>query len=496
MLRRIVFMTLGALEFLAAIVLLAFAWQIPGPAEVHDGVGRVERVTEQTSAQVKRLRQNLHTIREQRPRLRELAVNLQTQMKLATDNLKGQRIDYDTVHTIEGALGDVARGLDGFSDTLDAKGVRKVGDGLNDVADLLDKQIAPAADRAADQLDQSTESLRVDAQQLSQLLRDAPLDLKAAREIHEGLGRFSEGLDHLNARLEPSRLDALRDGFKGMQEALSTGADQVEKMSDYSYPAIRMAGLKPNVEQKPFWPEGKKIADGMRRGARGAAAANEELDALGQDLPKLRDSLTESRKVAEATRDALGTALKQQDKVEALMKNIPEHAARLAEQLPQLGSDLSKVLRETKRLKEVAGLLREAQKGVDAAVVHWPELRKTLGQSAQLLRATQQQLQNALAHRDDYDKAMNQTVLLARTFSAALPLMTEQLESQLEEQEESLRNLGDSIDQTNAVLPEWDRTASHVLQTTRLLLCLMGAIFGLHGAYLTASAWVRRWAVA
>ena len=89
-------------------------------------------------------------------------------MKLATDNLKGQRIDYDTVHTIEGALGDVARGLDGVSDTLDATGVRKVGDGLNDAADLLDKKIAPAADRAADQLDLSTDSLRTDAQRLSQ----------------------------------------------------------------------------------------------------------------------------------------------------------------------------------------------------------------------------------------------------------------------------------------------------------------------------------------
>ena len=175
-------------------------------------------------------------------------------------------------------------------------------------------------------------------------------------------------------------------------------------MSGYTYPSIRMSGLKPNVQQQPLWPDGKKIADGMPRRHRGAAAANDQLDALSQDLPKLRESLDESRKVADATRDALGTALKQQDKVEALMKNIPDHAARLAEQLPQLGSDLVEgAAARRNALKEVAGLLlREAQKGVDAAVIHWPELRKTLSQSAQLLRATQQQLQNALANRDDY----------------------------------------------------------------------------------------------
>jgi chromosome segregation ATPase len=491
-LRRIVFLTLGLLEFLAAVVLFVFAWDMPGAAEVHDGVARVQRVTEQTSTQVSRLREELHTLRDQRPRLRELADNLQTQMRLATDNLRDQRIDYDTVHTVEGALGDVAKGLDGLSDTLNPDGVRQVGGGLKDTADLLDEKIAPAADRAADQLDQSTEALRTDAEQLSQVLRDAPLDLKAAREIHDGLARFGEGLDRLNTRLDAGRLDALRDGFKGMEEALSTGADQVERLSGYSYPSVRLAGLKPVVEPQPFWPEGKKIADGLRRAASGASAAQEEVNALGEDLPKLRESLNESRKVADATRDALGTALKQQDKIDALLKNAPEHAARLAERLPKLGADLSKVLRETKRLKDVAGVLREAQKGLDEAAAHWPELRNTLAQSAKLLRATQAQLRNALAHRDEYEKAMNQTVVLARTFSSALPLMTEQLEDQLREQEDSLQNLGDSIDQTAAVLPEWDRTAARVLETTRLFLCLMGAIFGLHGAYLTAGAWARR----
>ena len=491
MLRRIVFLTLGLLECSAAVVLFVFAGETPGAAEVHDGVGRVEHVARQTSDQVSRLREELHTVREQQPKLRELSDNLKTQMDLAAANLKHQRIDYDTVHTVAGALGDVAEGLDGLSDTLNADGVRQAGDGLGDTADFLDKKVAPAADQAADQLDRSTEELRADAKQLSQLLRDAPLDLKAAREVHDGLGRFSEGLDRLNDGLDPSRLDALHDGFQGMQDALTTGADDVERLSGYSYPSVRMSGLKPSVTQQPFWPDGKKIADGMRRAAHGASAAQDELDSLRRDLPKLRESLNESRKVADATRDALGTALNQQGKVEALLKNVPEHAARLADDLPRLGADLSKVLRETKHLKDVAALLREAQKGVDAAVTRWPELRKTLRQSATLLRTTQAQLKNALAHRAEYEQAMDQTVVLARTFSAALPLMTEELEDQLREQEESLQNLGDSIDQTSAVLPEWDRTASRVLETTRLLLCLMGAIFTLHGAYLTVTSWGR-----
>jgi uncharacterized phage infection (PIP) family protein YhgE len=490
--RRIVFATLGLLEGLAAVVLFIFAWQLPGAAEVHDGVSHVRRVTEQTSGQVARLRMELQLLRAGRPKLRELADGLKTQMDLATARLRDQQIDYGTVRTVESALGDVANGLDGLSDALNPDGVRQVGDGLKSAADLLDEKIAPAADRAADQLDQSAEALRIDAQQLGQLLRTVPLDLKAARAIHDGLSRFSEGLDRLSDRIDPARLASLRDGFKGMEEALSTGADDVERLSDYTYPSVRFVGWKPLVEQKQFWPEGRTIADGMRRASKGASTAGEELDALGGDLPKLHDSLNESRKVAETTRDALGQVLDHQDAVEALLKDVPQQAARLAEALPGLATDLSKVLRETKRLKDTAAVLREAQKAVDAAAARWPELRKTLGQSARLLRVTQEQLQNALAHRDDYEKAMNQTVYLADTFSSVLPQMTDGLEEQLQAQEKSLQDLGDSIDQTSAVLPEWDRSASRVLETTRLLLCLGGAIFGLHGAYLAAGAWGRR----
>ena len=190
-------------------------------------------------------------------------------MTLATDGLKDQRIDYDTVHTVEGALGDVANGLDGLSDTLDPKGIGQLGEGMKATADFLEDKLAPAADHAADQLDQSTEGLRTDAQQLSKLLRDAPLDLKAVRAIHDSLGRFDDGLDRLNTRLDPARLAALKDGFKGMEDALNTGADDVDRLSGYSYPSVRLSGLKPTVDEQPFWPDGKKIADGMRRARAG-----------------------------------------------------------------------------------------------------------------------------------------------------------------------------------------------------------------------------------
>jgi chromosome segregation ATPase len=486
--RRSLFQVLGVLESLVALVLLAFAWQLPGPAEVHDRVGRVERVSRQTGRQVEQLRQRLEALRERRPQMQALALRLQAQMRLVNDNLTSQQIDYATVRTVSDALGDVARGLDGLSDTLDPQGIGQLGAGLKATADYLDRQVAPAAAKAAGQLDQTAADVRGDALRLSALLRQAPPDLKAAREIHDGLARFSDGLERMDRILKLQQLGAMREGFKGLESSLTTGAEQVERLAGYTYPVVSFDGLRPVVDQKQFWPEGDRIAEGMRKAAKGVAAAAKEADGLAADLPKLREALGQSRRVAAATREALGTALKQQEKIEPLLKDAPQHAARLAEQLPQLSADLGKILRDTARLKDVAALLRQAQKGMDAAAARWPELRQNLGRSTVLLRATRAQLESALAHREEYEAALRQTHLLSKTFTAALPLLTEELEEELHQQEQSLADLGTSIDEVSAVLPACGQGASRILQMTRLLLGLVAAIFALHGGHLVLSS--------
>ncbi len=482
--RRIVFLTLGVLESIVALVLFYFAHELPGSVEVQDGVGRAERMSQQTLTQVQRLRKQLVSLRERRPQLQELAIRLQLQMRQVTDNLKDQTIDYDTVRMVGDSLGEAATGLESLSTTLDPKAVSKIGEGFNAAASFLDEHLARAAEEMADRLDRSTEDLHLDAKRLAALLREAPLDLKTAREVHDALEKFCDGLDRINTPLKKERIAVMREGFKGLEDSLTVGAEQVERLAGYTYPVMTLNGLRVTVEQRQFWPEGERIAEGMRKAARGTTAAGKELDALVADLPKIQASLEESRKVARKTRDALATALKQQAQVEPLLKDIPAHAARLAEELPQLSAGLSKTLRDTSRLKELADLLRQAQKGIEATVERWPELQKNLGRSAALLRLTQTQMRHALEHRTEYEASMQQTLTLARTFSAALPLLTEQLDGELRDQEQSLSNLESSIGEVGVVLPCYGQTASRILATARLLLVLVGVIFALHGSYL------------
>jgi uncharacterized phage infection (PIP) family protein YhgE len=487
--RRAWFVGLGVLELAVAAVLLSFGWQLPGTAEVDQSFRSVEHVTERTGHQVRLLRDQVHDLRQ--PEMDQVAGRLQTQMRKVTRTLRAQSIDFETVRTMHDSLGDVAVGLNSLADTLDPESVGKLGDGLGSTADYLEK-VAPAAARAADRLEASTESLRVDAAALASLLRSAPLDLSAAREIHDGLARFSNGLDKMNAALKLQKFDTMRDGVKGLESALNRGADQVDHLAGYTYPVITMNGLKPTVNQKQFWPEGGRIAEDLRKASDGVSAAGKEMDGLASELPKLRESLEESRKVADRSREALANALKQQDKVEPLLKKVPEQAAALAEELPKLGADLARVLRDTEKLKDLAVSLRQAQKGIDGAVTRWPELRKTLSRSASLLKAAQRQLGNVVEHRREYEQALDETVSLTEEFADRLPQFTHHLDGQLRDQEQSFDDLGRSIDEVSAALPAYALTASRLVQATRLLLWLVAGIVGLHGAYLIISTRMTR----
>jgi len=486
--RRLIFLILGALELLSAGVLVYFVALVPGGREVEELAGRAERLTRQTGTQVCGLREQFRLLRERRPQVQELALSLQAEMRVVNDHLKTQKIDYDTVHALSDALDDAANGLDGLSETLDPKGLKQFGAGMEAAADFLEKQVGPAAAKAADDLDKTTGAVRDDAKRLSTLLRTAPPDLKAARDIHDGLRTFDQGLERMQQLLKIERLDTMREGFKGLEQSLNTGAEQVQRLSSYTYPVVRFNGWSPSVEQRAFWPQGGEIADGMRKAAKGATAANEELQELAKDLPKLRQALEESRKAAGSTRQALAAALQQQDKVEGLLKSVPEYAARLTEQLPQLADSLAKILRDTSRLKDVGKLLRQTQTGIDTAVARWPELQRNLGRSSVLLRNTRKQLDYVLAHRDEYEASLQHTLVLSRTIAASLPLLTAQLEMELDDQESALTNLDDSINEVRESLPGFAHGASKILQTTRLLLLLLAVIFGLHGGYLIAGA--------
>jgi uncharacterized phage infection (PIP) family protein YhgE len=486
--RRTVFFSLGVLEAGIALILAVFAWQLPGAEQVEDAVGRVERVSRKASDQVGHLRGQVRLVRERQPQLRELSDQLRSQLRLVGDGVRQQQVDYTGVKNVRNSLGDVAKGLDGLAETMDPKGIGQMGASLKTTADFLDLKLAPGAEQAAARLEKVSELVKTDAQRLNTLLKEAPLDLGPVKAVSTSLGKFDEGLTRMTRAIKGENFKSILDGFKGMETALSGGAAQVDRMAALTYPTVDVQGLRVNVEQRPLWPEGKATAEGMRKAAAGVRTLNKELQGLQKDLPGLRDSLDSSRKVVNATRMALDHSLRNQEKLAPLLKSIPQHAARLAEELPQVSSDLAKILRETAKLKEMAGMLRQTQKSMDVAVARWPELRGNLAQSAVLIRATQKQMADALKHRKEYEASARQTIILTETFASLLPFLTKQVEEHLLQEEQSLNDLGDSLDEVADVLPACSHSATRLLRTTQLLLLVVAAVAGLHGIYLVLGA--------
>jgi ABC-type transporter Mla subunit MlaD len=479
--RRLVFLTFGILELVIAGILVYLGFSLPRPSEIGTGFDRAEKTARGASRQVGALRRQVVEVR--RPEMLQLAERIQSQTDNVTSTLKKQRVDYETVASLRTSLADVAMGLEGIAETLDPDRIGRLGSGLGETARYLDESVLPISGKAADQLDELAESLGKDGEKLTTLLKEATPDLKAAREVHDSLGRFNDGLEKMLKLLELKRLDAIKDGFSGLETSLSTTAGEVERLSGHTYPKVKVSGLKVEVEEKPFWPNGAKVAEGLRKATDGVRAARKELGDVGSDLPELRKSLEESRKIVAQTRAALGQALKQQDQMESLLRDMPARTAKVAQDLPKLGRLFARLLRDTDRLRELSASLRQAQKGIDNAVAHWPDLRKSLRQSANLLKASSAQLEKALQNRNEYELTVKESTELADTFAHMAPLFVEQVTTQLSEQEHSLSDLERSLDEVGDTIPPLRRSAVDVITAGRLLAWLMALVVGLHGGF-------------
>lgn len=482
--RQILLLSLCILEFVIALTLVRFGWLLPPLGEVEKSFAQVNEVTNQARKEIHQVRDQVKLLRK--PELQKGAIQLQEQLGVVTQTLHDQKVDFETVAALRDGFSGVAEGLELFSKTLKPVHLEDLGEGLGITANFLDKKLLPAASEAAQRLDKSMALLQKDAKLTADFFQEISLDLEAVKEIHDGLAQFSKGLDKTKTSLEIKRLKTMKEGFEGMASALENGAEQVERLSSYTYPVISFNGLKPEIDRKQFWPEGEKIATGLRKASKGVQAANQEMEGMLKQLPEVRDSLEASQKVIDSTRKVLDHALQQRGKVEPVLKSLPKQAMQVAEYLPKLTQDLSKVFKETHKFKEVAAALRQAQNELRNTSKNWPQLQKTILGSAHLLKATQKQLEKALLHQKEYEKALEQSVNLADGFAAMLPLMSQQMLVQLEEQEQSLNDLGDSLGEVGNVMVSHGKIADSLVDTGRWLVWLIAIVVSLHGCYLLA----------
>src|SRR5262245_28258068 len=99
---RLIFLIVGGLEGVVAVVLVWLGWQLPGQDEVAQGFQSAERVTRRASDQVHIFQRQVQELRH--PELMQLAERLQSQTRTVAGNVKNQAIDFDTVQSMRDSL--------------------------------------------------------------------------------------------------------------------------------------------------------------------------------------------------------------------------------------------------------------------------------------------------------------------------------------------------------------------------------------------------------
>jgi chromosome segregation ATPase len=378
--------------------------------------------------------------------------------------------DLERLRQLRAALVAVADSLTAQAATLDAAAVKKLGQGLGAAADYLEKELSPAAESAARQLEETSEALRVDSARLAELLRAAPLDMDVVQQVHEAMGRFAAGTDALSRVLELPRLGEIRKGLQGLGSSLDAGAHQVDDLGLYYYPVVTFEGWRPKIKERLFWPGAATVAAGMYDAGAGVKAAEKELATLGAQLPKVRAGLDSSRHILERSRDTLGTVLKYRHLIEPLVKNLPETAARLAEDLPKLTQQLAATLRDTQKMKAIAAGLRAGQEQLDQSVAAWPEARLALLQTAAALRASGEQLDKAMALQTPGEAARMQLAGV----QDVNPVLADR---------PTLANLGEGLRQVAEVQVMQAAAFGQFMRIARWALWLCALLLAGHGVY-------------
>jgi chromosome segregation ATPase len=267
--------------------------------------------------------------------------------------------------------------------------------------------------------------LRVNAVRFARILKETPLDLKPIREVYDGLSRFEGGLTSLHATLNPHRMDAMREGVQGAEQVVSEAARLAERAANFTYPTVTLDGMKPRVNDRPFWPGAPAVSANMRKVGGDMAALDREMEVLAKELPELEAAVAESYKSVSATRKVLVLTLSRRTEIERLLADGTEQAAHLSKELPGMTRELSRALRSFTKLKEVAVALRESQKGIDSAIGNWPKMQTGLTGSATLLRATRDQLDEIIRRRREYEAELDQTERLSFELAELFPAFTD-----------------------------------------------------------------------
>ncbi len=466
------------LQMSVGISCVAVAFRLPRPEPARQTFDHLQQTIERTAHQVALFEQRLAAVGRADVATRVRQVR---ERSLAWEPwLREHSWDHQSLSQMRDTLSQISRGLSRWNETFDAEQIRTFASGLREGAQFLDENVIGSAEQSAEHIQSLAKMLSKDAESLSTLTRDLSNDWGTAEEVEKALGRLDEGLSRMGSMFEEKRVRAMRTGLAGLETSLDATAGQVEKLAGYKYPVVRFVGWRPEIDEKPFWPNGERIATGLRQATEGVRAAQTELETLSRDLPVIKDSLEQSRKTLSQTRSAVRLALSHRDKLEPLLRETPQRAATLATTLPKLAETLADSLRQTSRLREMTKGLQQAAAVLQKQADHWSQTRQNIQQIARGLEIRAEQLRRITDQPDEFDSVRRQIADLVTTLTDLLPLLTDVVGDSPRTDADNLEQLRGNLEHTAERIPDLRDRAVDSLAALRWLFLLGGALLFLN----------------
>ena len=170
---------------------------------------------------------------------------------------------------------------------------------------------------------------------------------------------------------------------------------------------------------KPFWPDGEKVAEGLRKATKGVQAANKEMEVMKKNLPDLQKGPGREPQVGRAdTRHAGRGPQASSRKRRNCSSPCPSRRRLWPRRCPKWARTLSQTLRETKKLRRT----RDRPQGrAENAGRHTQDLARCRHGPEEICRrfarGAKTQLDEATANRVDYEHAMESSSRVARSLA-------------------------------------------------------------------------------
>lgn len=485
--RKLIKLAIAILYFGAGMACFTISMRLPQPEATRQTLHHIQHTLESTKTQLGILEQHLAGVR--RADLQQRALSMRERSSELAQRLRERSWDYESATHMRDTLGQLASGLTRWSETFDAEQIRKFATGLSETARFLDENVVQSAEQAAQEVQAFADALSKDAELFSELTRDLSSNWHQAEEVDQALGRLDDGMTRMGRLLDPRRVRAMRVGLSGLEKSLDATAGEVERVAGYKYPVIRFVGWRPEIDERPFWPNGERIAEGLRQSTEGVRAAQEELDALLRDLPVIKDSIEQSRKTLSQTRSALRLALERRDKLEPLLRDAPNRAKKLSESLPRMAANLAENLRQATRLRELTRGMHQAAEILAKQADNWAETRQSVRQIGRVLESAGEQLQRITANRQQFDSATDQLTDFMTTIADLIPIVTEAIDSSFQVDANYICTLRDHLEQTARQIPDLRDRAGDSLTALRWLSLLGGISFCCAGVRQIHEGW-------